>query len=223
MRHNGFAVMIGRDLRLASRRRVEALLPIGFFVVAASLFPLGVGPETNTLRQIAPGIMWVCALLSAMLSLNTLYASDYTDGSLEQLLLSKRSLVLMVAAKAVAHWLMTGVPLILVAPILGLLFDMSRAAIATLTFGLMLGTPILSLLGSVGAALTLGLRNAGVLILLLVLPLCIPVLIFGAGAVAAVDTGLSPRAHLYLLGALLLLTSLGAPVASAAALRISAT
>jgi heme exporter protein B len=223
MSPNIFTVMVSRDLRLASRRRIEALLPVGFFVVAASLFPLGVGPESSTLRQIAPGIMWVCALLSAMMSLNALYASDYADGSLEQLLISKRSLVLIAAAKAAAHWLMTGVPLILVAPVLGLLFDMSGPAIATLTLSLLLGTPVLSLLGSVGAALTLGLRNGGVLILLLVLPLCIPVLIFGAGAVAAVDAGLSPRAHLYLLSALLLLTSLGAPVASAAALRISAT
>ncbi len=222
MSPNIFTVMVSRDLRLASRRRIEALLPVGFFVVAASLFPLGVGPESSTLRQIAPGIMWVCALLSAMMSLNSLYASDYADGSLEQLLISKRSLVLIAAAKAAAHWLMTGVPLILAAPVLGLLFDMSGTAIATLTLSLVLGTPVLSLLGSVGAALTLGLRNGGVLILLLVLPLCVPVLIFGAGAVAAVDAGLSPRAHLYLLGALLLLTSLGAPVASAAALRISA-
>jgi len=222
MTHNGFAVIISRDLRLGSRRRIEALLPVAFFVVAASLFPLGVGPESNTLRQIAPGIMWVCALLSAMLSLNSLYASDYADGSLEQMLLSTHSTILIAAAKAVAHWLMTGVPLILVAPVLGLLFDMSFPAIVTLTLSLLLGTPILSLMGGVGAALTLGLRNGGVLILLLVLPLCIPVLIFGAGAVSAVDAGLSPRAHLYLLGALLLITSLVAPPATAAALRISA-
>ncbi|MDO8772827.1 heme exporter protein CcmB [Rhodoferax sp.] len=222
MTHNGFAVIISRDLRLGSRRRIEALLPVAFFVVAASLFPLGVGPESNTLRQIAPGVMWVCALLSAMLSLNSLYASDYADGSLEQMLLSTHSTILIAAAKAVAHWLMTGVPLILVAPVLGLLFDMSFSAIVALTLSLLLGTPILSLMGGVGAALTLGLRNGGVLILLLVLPLCIPVLIFGAGAVSAVDTGLSPRAHLYLLGALLLITSLVAPPATAAALRISA-
>lgn len=222
MTHNGFAVIISRDLRLGSRRRIEALLPVAFFVVAASLFPLGVGPESNTLRQIAPGIMWVCALLSAMLSLNSLYASDYADGSLEQMLLSTHSTILIAAAKAVAHWLMTGVPLILVAPVLGLLFDMSFPAIVTLTLSLLLGTPILSLMGGVGAAITLGLRNGGVLILLLVLPLCIPVLIFGAGAVSAVDAGLSPRAHLYLLGALLLITSLVAPPATAAALRISA-
>ena len=222
MTHNVFGFIITRDFRLGSRRRIEALLPVAFFVVAASLVPLGVGPGSNTLRQIAPGVMWVCALLSAMLSLNSLYASDYADGSLEQMLLSTHSTILIAAAKAVAHWLMTGVPLILVAPVLGLLFDMSFSAIVALTLSLLLGTPILSLMGGVGAALTLGLRNGGVLILLLVLPLCIPVLIFGAGAVSAVDTGLSPRAHLYLLGALLLITSLVAPPATAAGLRISA-
>lgn len=218
---SGFMAVIRRDLRLASRRPVEALLPVVFFVVAASLFPLGVGPETATLRQIAPGVVWVCALLSAMLSLGSLYGSDYADGSLEQMLLSGQPMVLLAAAKGFAHWLMTGVPLILVAPLLGLLFDMQGASIAALTIGLMLGTPVLSLIGGVGAALTLGLRNGAVLILLLVLPLCIPVLIFGAGAVSAVDTGLSSAGHFYLLGALLLLTLLGAPVATSAALRIS--
>lgn len=213
--------VVRRDLRLASRRPVEALLPVVFFLVAASLFPLGVGPETEVLRQIAPGIVWVCALLSAMLSLGSLYGTDHADGSLEQMLLSGQSIVLLAAAKGLAHWLMTGVPLILVAPLLGLLFDMRGASIATLTIGLLLGTPVLSLIGGVGAALTLGLRNGAVLILLLVLPLCIPVLIFGAGAVSAVDAGLTSAGHFYLLGALLLLTLLGAPVATGAALRIS--
>ena len=221
MTGNGFTAVVRRDLRLASRRPVEALLPVVFFVVAASLFPLGVGPETGVLRQIAPGVVWVCALLSAMLSLGAMYGSDYADGSLEQMLLSGQPVVLLAAAKGLAHWLMTGVPLILVAPLLGLLFDMQGPSIATLTIGLLLGTPVLSLIGGVGAALTLGLRNGAVLILLLVLPLCIPVLIFGAGAVSAVDTGLSSEGHFYLLGALLLLTLLGAPVATGAALRIS--
>jgi len=217
----GFAVVVARDLRLASRRPIEALLPIVFFIVAASLFPLGVGPESATLRQIAPGIVWVCALLSAMLSLGSLYGSDYSDGSLEQMLLSSHSAVALATAKAVAHWLLTGLPLILVAPLFGLLFDMRGDALLVLAAGLLLGTPILSLIGGVGAALTLGLRNGAVLILLLVLPLCIPVLIFGAGAVSALDGGLSPAGHLYLLGALLLMTMLGAPLATAAALRIS--
>lgn len=210
-----------RDLRLAGRRRIEALLPVVFFIVAASLFPLGVGPEPQTLRQIASGVVWVCALLAAMLSLNTLYASDFADGSLEQMLLSDQSAMLIVAGKSLAHWVLTGVPLIVATPVLGLLFGMQPDTIATLSVSLLLGTPILSLLGSVGAALTLGLRSAGVLILLLVLPLCIPVLIFGAGAVSAVDAGLSPRGHLSLLAALLLLTGMGAPPATAAALRIS--
>lgn len=221
MRRSGFAVVIARDLRLASRRPIEALLPIVFFIVAASLFPLGVGPEAATLRQIAPGIVWVCALLSAMLSLGSLYGSDYSDGSLEQMLLSSHSAVTLAAAKALAHWTLTGLPLILVAPLFGLLFDMRGDALLVLAGGLLLGTPTLSLIGGVGAALTLGLRNGAVLILLLVLPLCIPVLIFGAGAVSALDSGLSPSGHLYLLGALLLMTMLGAPLATAAALRIS--
>ncbi len=221
MTANGFAVIVRRDLRLAARRRIDAILPVAFFIVAASLFPLGVGPEAQVLRQIGPGIVWVCALLATMLSLNSLFAGDHADGSLEQMLLSSHSGVLIAGAKAFAHWLLTGVPLIVASPLLGLLFGMSLEAIATMGFTLLLGTPILSLLGSVGAALTLGLRSAGVLLLLLVLPLCIPALIFGAGAVAAVDAGLSARGHMSLLGALLLLTILGAPLATAAALRIS--
>jgi len=189
--------------------------------VAASLFPLGVGPEANTLRTIAPGIVWVCALLSSMLSLNTMYASDYADGSLEQMLVSNMSGIALAVAKCFAHWIMTGVPLLLVSPLLGLLFGLSWEAIGLLALGLLLGTPILSMMGGMGAALTLGLRNAAVLILLIVLPLCIPVLIFGAGAVSAAEAGLAPDGHFYLLGAMLLLTGLGAPVATAAALRIS--
>lgn len=221
MMTGGFFVIVQRDLRLAARRRIEALLPVAFFVVAASLFPLGVGPEPQTLRQIGPGIVWVCALLATMLSLNTLFAGDYADGSLEQMLLSSHPGVVIAAAKAFAHWLLTGLPLIVTAPVLGLLFDMSGPGIVTLTMSLLLGTPVLSLLGSVGAALTLGLRSGGVLLLLLVLPLCIPALIFGSGAVGAVEAGLSARGHLSLLGALLLLSALGAPLAGAAALRIS--
>ncbi len=213
--------LLRRDLRLASRRPAEALLPVVFFLVAASLFPLGVGPEASTLRTIAPGIVWVCALLSSMLSLNSMYAGDYADGSLEQMLISRMSGYEIALAKSIAHWLMTGVPLLLASPLIGLLFGLSWSAIGLLVFGLLLGTPVLSLMGGAGAALTLGLRNAAVLILLIVLPLCIPVLIFGAGAVSAAEAGLAPDGHFYLLGALLLLTLLGAPVATAAALRIS--
>lgn len=220
-RHNPMLAVLARDLRLASRRPAEALLPVVFFVVAASLFPLGVGPEAATLKQIAPGIVWVCALLASMLSLSSMYAGDYADGSLEQMLLSRCSGYELAAAKCIAHWLMTGVPLLVVSPLLGLLFGLGGDAIGLLALGLLLGTPILSMLGGMGAALTLGLRNAAVLILLIVLPLCIPVLIFGAGAVSAFDAGLAPDGHFYLLGALLLLSALGAPLATAAALRIS--
>jgi heme exporter protein B len=210
-----------RDLLLARRRQVEALLPLGFFIVAAGLFPLGVGPEAQTLRQIAPGVLWVCALLAAMLSVTQMFASDHADGSLEQMLLAPQSLVVLVAGKVFAHWLTTGLPLVLAAPLLGVLFDMGLPAIATMTATLLIGTPVLSMLGAVGAALTLGLRSGGALVFLLVLPLTIPTLIFGTGAVGAVDSGLSPRANFSLLGALLIMTSLGAPLATAAALRIS--
>lgn len=214
-------IVAARDLRLAGRRRVEAVLPVVFFVVAAALFPLGVGPELEMLRQIASGVVWVCALLAAMLSLNTLYVGDHADGSLEQMLLSNQSTVLIAAGKALAHWVLTGVPLIVVSPLIGLFFGMEPRSMGVMVLTLLLGTPVLSLLGSVGAALTLGLRSGGVLILLLVLPLCIPVLIFGAGAVSAVDVGLSPSGHLSVLAALLLVSCLGAPFATAAALRIS--
>jgi heme exporter protein B len=221
MRQSGISAVLRRDLRLASRRPVEALLPLVFFVVAATLFPLGVGPESATLRQIAPGIMWVCALLSGMLSLGSMYGSDHSDGSLEQMLLSGQSMVAVAAAKGMAHWLTTGIPLVVAAPLLGLLFDMQGSSIAVLTLTLFLGTPVLSLLGGLGAALTLGLRNGVVLVFIVVLPLCVPVLIFGAGAVSAMDASILPLGHLYLLAALLLLTLAGAPFATAAALRIS--
>lgn len=213
--------LILRDWKLAMRRRVEALLPLVFFIVAASLFPLGVGPEPQTLRTIAPGVVWVCALLASLLSLSSLYGSDYADGCLEQMLLSGQSLAGLTLAKAAAHWSINGLPLVLASPILGLLFDLPGGQLATLVFSLLLGTPVLSLLGGVGAALTLGLRSGGMLIVLLVLPLAVPVLIFGAGAVVAVSAGLSPEGHLSLLGALLLLTLLGAPWATAAALKIA--
>jgi heme exporter protein B len=213
--------VVRRDVLLAGRRRVEALLPLGFFVVAAGLFPLGVGPETQTLRQIAPGVVWVCALLAAMLSVTQMFAADHHDGSLEQMLLADAPLVAIVAGKVIAHWLTGGLPLVLAAPVLGVLFGMHADAIGVLALTLLLGTPVLSLLGALGAALTLGLRSGAALVFLIVLPLTIPALIFGAGAVVAVDTGLSAQAHVSLLGALLIVTALGAPVATAAALRIS--
>lgn len=210
-----------RDLLLARRRRIEALLPLGFFVVAAGLFPIGVGPEPQMLREMAPGVVWVCALLAAMLSVTQMFASDHQDGSLEQMLLSAQPLLSVVMGKVLAHWLSSGVPLVLAAPLIGVLFDMRAASIGTLALTLLLGTPILSLLGGLGAALTLGLRSGAALVFLLVLPLTIPALIFGTGAVGAVDSGLSPQAHLSVLAALLILTALGAPLATAAALRIS--
>lgn len=216
-----FLAVFTRDLRLAMRRRIEALLPLGFFASAIALFPLGVSPEPEVLRQIASGVLWACALLAAMLSVGQLYAGDHADGSLEQMLLSGESLVVVAGAKAAAHWVLSGVPLVLAAPVFGLMLDMHQESILTLMITLLLGTPILSLLGSLGAALTLGLRSAGVLVFLLVLPLAMPALIFGTGAVAAVENGLSPEAHLSMLGALLLLTGLCTPLAVAAALRIS--
>lgn len=215
------AAIVRRDLKLAARRRVEALLPLGFFVVAAGLFPIGVGPEAQMLRTIAPGVVWVCALLAAMLSVTQMFASDHADGTLEQLLLSPASLVGLVAGKVFAHWVQSGLPLVLMAPLLGVLFGMRTDAIAVLALTLLLGTPVLSLLGAVGAALTLGLRSGAALVFLLVLPLTIPALIFGTGAVGAVDGGQTPQAHLSLLGALLIVTTLAAPFAAAAALKIS--
>ena len=216
-----FLALVMRDLRLAARRRVESLLPVAFFIVAASLFPLGVGPEPETLRQIAPGIVWVCALLAALLSVHTLYAGDLADGSLEQMLMAPHPAITLPLAKAAAHWMVSGLPLIVAAPVMGLLFDLSAPALVTLVVGLLLGTPILSLLGGLGAALTLGLRSGGMLLFLIVLPLAVPALIFGAGAVDAVESGLSASGHHSLLAALLIATLLGAPPATAAALRIS--
>ena len=218
-----FTALVTRDLRLAGRRRSDALLPIAFFTVAVSLFPLGVGPEAQTLRLIAPGVVWVAALLAAMISVTQLYATDLADGSLEQMqLASPPGLALsLVTAKATAHWLVTGVPLVVAAPVFGLMFDMRGEAIATLVVTLLLGTPILSLLGGLGAALTLGLRGGAALLVLLIVPLCIPALIFGAGAVGAVDAGIGARGHLSLLGAFLIFTALLAPPATAAALRIA--
>jgi heme exporter protein B len=216
-----FLAVLMRDLRLAARRRIDALLPLVFFVVALSLFPLGVGPELQTLRHIAPGVVWVCALLATMLSVQQLYAGDQADGSLEQLLLAPQPAIVVASAKSLAHWLLNGAPLVALTPLVGLLFDMPGYALVSLLIGLVLGTPVLSLLGGLGAALTLGLRSAGMLLILIVLPLAIPVLIFGAGAVSAVEAGQSAGGHYSLLGALLVATLLGAPLATAAALRIS--
>ena len=216
-----FSLVVARDLRLAARRRIDALLPLVFFGVAALLFPFGVGPERETLRLIAPGVIWACALLAAMLSVQQLYGGDHADGSLEQMLLSGSSAVQVSAAKALAHWLITGVPLVVASPLLALMFGLDGAALAALVASLMLGTPILSLLGGLGAALTLGVRSAGVLLIIIILPLTVPALIFGTGAVAAVESGISPSGHFSVLGALLITTALLAPAVTAAALKIA--
>lgn len=206
---------------LAWRRRADVLSTLFFFVIVVSLFPLGIGPEGKLLRLIAPGVVWVAALLASMLSLGRLFANDYQDGTLEQLLLSPQPLFLVVLAKILAQWLVAELPLVLIAPFIGLQFDLAPGTLVILFLSLLLGTPVLSLIGSIGAALTLGLRGGGVLIALLILPLYIPVLIFGAGAVDASIAGLSPGANLYLLGALFVVALIFAPWATSAALRIS--
>lgn len=216
-----FRWIVSRDLTLAWRRRADVLSTLFFFVIVVSLFPLGIGPDMRLLRLIAPGVVWVAALLASMLSLGRLFANDYEDGTLEQLLLTPQPLYLIVLGKVLALWIVSGVPLALIAPILGLQFGLPQDTLFVLVVSLLLGTPILALIGSIGAALTLGLRAGGVLISLLILPLYIPVLIFGAGAVDASITGASAQANLSLLGALLALSLVFAPWASAAALRIS--
>ncbi|HXD32486.1 MAG TPA: heme exporter protein CcmB [Pyrinomonadaceae bacterium] len=216
-----FRWIVWRDLMLAWRRRADVLSTMFFFVIVVSLFPLSISPEPQLLRSIAPGVVWVAALLASMLSLGRLFANDYADGTLEQMLLTPQPLYLIVLGKILAQWLVSGVPLILVAPILGVQFGLSRESLLVLMLSLLLGTPVLSLIGSIGAALTLGLRGSGVLIALLVLPLYIPVLIFGALAVDASIGGLPTQSHLSLLGAILVLSLVFAPWATSAALRIS--
>ena len=213
--------VLRREIALAMRQKGEVLTPLVFFIVIASLFPLGVGPESALLLRMAPGVLWVSALLAAMLSLQRMFASDYADGSLEQMLLSSTPLALLVAAKALSHFLLSGLPLVLVAPVLGLQFGLDGPALGILMLSLLVGTPTLSLIGSIGASLTLGVRGAGVLLSLLILPLYIPVLIFGAGAVEAYASGLGPGGHLSLLAALLVLALFFAPLATTAALKIS--
>lgn len=215
-----FAV-IDRDLRLALRRRADSVSVLFFFIIVVSLFPLGIGPEPELLRKLAPGVLWVAALLATQLSLPRLFADDYRDGTLEQLALVPSPLALVVLGKVLAHWLVSGLPLVLLAPLLGLQFDLSPEALWILALSLLIGTPALSGIGAIGAALTLGVRGGGVLLSLLVLPLYIPVLIFGAGAVDASVSGLGAQAHLSLLGALTLGGVFFAPWATAAALRIA--
>jgi len=216
-----FYILLKRDLTLAYRHRSELANPLLFFIIVISLFPLGISSESKNLQIIAPGIIWVAALLAAMLSLDNLFRSDFEDGSLEQIALSARSLPLLVLAKVLAHWLITGLPLILLAPFLGVLLFLPDTAMLTLIATLALGTPILSLVGAIGVALTVGLRRGGILLSLLVLPLYIPVLIFAAGAVNEVAKGFPLAGQLHFLGALLALALTLSPFATAAALRIS--
>jgi heme exporter protein B len=218
---NALLAIVRRDLLLAIRRKSEVLTALFFFIIVVSLFPLGIGPEPVLLKKIAPGILWVAALLSTMLSLNRLFATDHADGTLEQLVLSPTPLGLLVTGKIAAHWLTSGLPLVLLAPVLGIQFDLDTSALGILVVALLLGTPLLSLIGAIGAALTLGVRGGGVLLSLLVLPLYIPALIFGAGAVEAHISGLGATGHLSLLAALLALAAFFAPWATTAALRIS--
>jgi heme exporter protein B len=213
--------IVRRDLMIAMRRRADIFTTLIFFVIVVSLFPLGIGPELDTLRLIAPGVVWVGALLASMLALEQIFSADHRDGTLEQMLLTPQPVSLLVVGKVLAHWLVTGLPLVIMAPLLGIQYDLSWDGLRTLVISLLLGTPALSLIGAIGAALTLGLRSGGVLLALLVLPLYIPVLIFGAGAVEASVSGLGGESHLAMLAAILVGSLVLAPVATAAALRVA--
>jgi heme exporter protein B len=219
--NNAWFTVLKRDLLLAFRRRSDVATTLFFFVIVSSLFPLGIGSDSAILSTIAPGVLWVAALLAGMISLARMFAADYADGSLEQMLLSPQPLPLLVSAKILAHWLVCGLPVVVLAPLIGLQYALPSEAIGVLVISLLIGTPALSLIGAIGAALTLGVRGSGLLVALLVLPLYIPVLIFGALAVAASQHGITPQAHLSLLGAISLLALVLAPLATAAALRIS--
>lgn len=217
-----FWCILTRDLTLAMRRRTDILTTLFFFVIVVSLFPLGVGTDRGVLATLGPGVVWVAALLASMLALERLFAADYEDGTLEQMLLTAQPLSLLVLAKITAHWILTGLPLVLIAPLVGMQYHLSDTAIGIMMLSLLLGTPVLSLVGAIGAALTLGLRGGGILLSLLVLPLYIPVLVYGAGAVqvSAIDLA-DTQPYLALLGAFLVAALVFGPVASSAALRIS--
>jgi heme exporter protein B len=215
------AALARRDLLLALRLRTDLLTIVFFFAIVVSLFPLGVGADPAMLRIIGPGVVWVAALLASMLALGRLFSGDYSDGTLEQLVLAGEPLAVLALAKVAAHWLATGLPLVLLSPLLGLEFGLNGTALWVLACSLVIGTPVLSLLGAIGAALTLGVRGGGALTALLVLPLYIPVLIFGAGAVTAAAQGMQFSGHLSVLGAMLFAAIALAPWAQAAAIRIA--
>lgn len=216
-----FYAMLRRDLLLAFRHRGELANPLLFFLMIVTLYPLGVSPEVELLRRIAPGVIWIAALLAALFSLENLFRSDFEDGALEHMLLSPHPLSILVLAKVLAHWLVSGLPMLLLAPLLGLLLSMPETAVSALVLTLGLGTPLLSLIGAIGVALTVGLKRGGVLLTLLILPLYIPVLIFATNAVTAAAAGMPIAGQIYFLAALLVLALTLAPLAIAAALRIS--
>ncbi len=218
---SAFGLLLKRDLILAMRRRSEFVNPLLFFVLVVALFPLAVGSDPNLIRKIGPGVIWVSALLASLLTLDNMFRSDFEDGTLEQYMLSAHPVSILVVAKVIAHWLITGLPLILVAPLLGVLLSLPSDAIMVLILTLLLGTPVLSLIGSVGVALTVGLRRGGVLLSLLVLPLYVPVLIFATDAVNTAAIGIPITAQLSIIGAMLFLALALAPLATAASLRIS--
>ncbi|MDP3090473.1 MAG: heme exporter protein CcmB [Nitrospira sp.] len=213
--------IVRRDLLLAFRRQADVMTTVFFFVIVASLFPLGVSPEPAVLRMIAPGVLWVAAVLSCLLSLGRVFTADHQDGVLEQMVLIPHPLAVLVLAKVFAHWIVSGVPVVVLSLLLGVQFGLEGEALAVLALSLLLGTPTLSLIGSIGAALTLGVRGSGMLVALLVLPLFIPVLIFGAGAVSGTLSGIGAEANLSLLGAYLMAAIPLAPWAAAAAVRIA--
>ena len=217
----GVWLTFARDIKLAMRSKGELAQALAFFIIVVSLFPLAIGPESAVLKRIAAGVVWVCALLAVMLTLPRLFQSDYLDGTLEHLALSPYPLALLCAGKMLAHWLSTGLPLALVAPVLGLQFGLDASELLVMVAGLLLGTPILTMLGAIGAALVLGVRGGSILMALLVLPLYIPVLIFGAGAVEASLAGIDATANLSLLAAMLLFGLVTTPFAAAAAVKIS--
>ena len=216
-----FYAVIRRDLILAFRRRAEIANPIFFFVLVVTLFPLGVGANPNLLQSMAPGVIWVSALLAVMLSLDGLFRSDFDDGSLEQMLLSSHPLTVLVFAKIVAHWLVTGLPLLIVAPLLAVFLGLPEQALGTLLITLVLATPVLSLIGAIGVSLTVGLRRGGMILSLLVLPLYVPVLIFASNAVEMASSGLAVDAQINILIAILLSSVVLAPLPAAAALKMS--
>lgn len=217
-----FLCILGRDLTLAMRRRTDVLTTLFFFVIVVSLFPLGVGTERETLRILGPGVVWVAALLASMLALERLFAADYEDGTLEQMLLTAQPPSLLVLAKVTAHWLLTGLPLVFIAPLIGLQYQLPGDALWVMMGSLLVGTPVLSLIGAIGAGLTLGLRGGGILLSLLILPLYIPVLVYGAGAVTVSMIDLADiQPYFSLLGAFFLLALTLSPLATAAALRIA--